>query len=1321
MGYRGILLLACFCAGPVSAATINVPADQSTIQAAINAANTGDTVLVAPGTYYEKIDFKGKAITVTSSGGAAATILDGQNKSPIVTFDTGEGNNSVLQGFTITHANGSNFGSAVYILGSASPMILDNIFSYNTLSPGLWGAAIGGDGLGSPVILRNFFTHNVCSIEYAGGSVVGFGYAGSPVVADNVFVNNPCAAIYVLLRYSAAPKVYNNTIVGNAEGIYLQLNTVNPGTVFSNNLIAYNQYGLSAGSSPALPWTNNLVYGNTTADYGGISNQTGIAGNISSDPQLKYWVSGDVHLLSHSPAIDAGDSTVSQDSITDYYGDTRIYAGNPGEPAVVDIGAVESIAPDDVPGTAPVINVPGDEPTIQDAIDAASDGDMVLVAPGTYYEKLNFKGKAITVKGTAAADTILDGHAGGPIVTFYDGEGYGSVLQGFTLANAQPTTEIIGTAISLSGLSSPQIVGNIFTNNTEYSGLWGAAIGGNNASAVIVGNLFENNICYDGVIAFKNTAAPSIVNNVFLNNVGGGDGCAAISAPSGPVYISNNTFVGNTIGIRTQAEVGDAVQTYRNNLLYGNLVGLDVDVIGSPGGYPIWKNNLVFGNTTANYQGMSDQTGTNANLSADPMFADVAGGSVKLTYGSPAIDVGDMSAPILPATDYYGESEPFAGIPNGTATVDIGASEYHPPLVTAKGDGVAVAVDTPGNGTLMSAGADPGEPVTYAIVTQGAHGTVTITDAATGAFQYVPAAGYSGLDNFTFDVTDPYGTTSDPGTEMVDVGDVAATAEDGGTVTKSDEAVDGFLSATPADGGQVLRFIVISQPTHGMVVVDPVSGQFTYTPATGYAGHDPFTFAVKDQYELQSNVATEDINVVDIAPIISGGVLTTNAGVSAGINLAATLAYVGQTVSYEISFQPQHGSATIDAATGHAVYTPGAGFAGTDSFGYRVTDAYGSVAATNVQVTVKDLAALALSFTVTTTVDVQVVGMLHATQGYVGQTLSYAVVNRPAHGAVTLDANTGGYTYTPATGFNGSDSFTFKATDSYGLDSNLAYAFIGVTDVAPTASDGSADTIPDVSVAGTLTAAQGAAGQTLTFSLVSQPGHGTVSLNAGTGQFNYTPASGFAGSDGFTFQVTDQYGTSSNTATEQITVADAAPTANSAAVSITPETVVSGKLSATLAYVGQTLTYSLVSNPAHGAVSLNTGNGQFRYAPKTGYVGSDSFTFQVTDAAGTPSNIATVSITVNDLAPKATGSNLRATPGRSTSGILSATKAYTGQTLTFSIVNPPARGTVHITNPNTGAYTYTPAGRLSGTDSFTFQVVDQWGTASTAVVKITVL
>src|SRR3984893_10821563 len=101
------LTLACLLIGlqaaPVWAQkTIHVPGDAATIQAGINAASGGDTVLVAPGTYVENIDFKGKAITVTSSGGPTNTTIDGGQKGIVVNFANNETRASVINGFTIT-------------------------------------------------------------------------------------------------------------------------------------------------------------------------------------------------------------------------------------------------------------------------------------------------------------------------------------------------------------------------------------------------------------------------------------------------------------------------------------------------------------------------------------------------------------------------------------------------------------------------------------------------------------------------------------------------------------------------------------------------------------------------------------------------------------------------------------------------------------------------------------------------------------------------------------------------------------------------------------------------------------------------------------------------------------------------------------------------------------------------------------------------------------------------------------------------------------------------------------------------------------------
>lgn len=122
----------------LSAATINVPADVLTIQGAIADAGTvnGDEVVVAAGTYVENINFLGKAITLRSaSGDPSDTIIDGNGNFHVVTCESGEALDTILEGFTISggNANGGSFpnnvGGGMYIDGSSSsPTITNCIF-----------------------------------------------------------------------------------------------------------------------------------------------------------------------------------------------------------------------------------------------------------------------------------------------------------------------------------------------------------------------------------------------------------------------------------------------------------------------------------------------------------------------------------------------------------------------------------------------------------------------------------------------------------------------------------------------------------------------------------------------------------------------------------------------------------------------------------------------------------------------------------------------------------------------------------------------------------------------------------------------------------------------------------------------------------------------------------------------------------------------------------------------------------------------------------------------------------------------------------------
>ena len=272
--------------------TIHVGTGQSytTIQSAIDAAGSGDTVLVDPGTYTENIDFKGKAITVTTSAGSASTILDGSSSGPAVTFDTHETSASTLSGFTIQHGglfSSSNPLGSIVVNYGATPTILNNIITLSNC----W--AIDSTG-SAPVIQGNTISATQdsagnCStggaaILISGGSAAG-NYAG--IISGNTFENNSVsgqvgsldsggAGIYVNdAGLVIENNIFRNNSVTNGFGGALRFLNANNALIL-NNLI-YNNTAGCGGGAIATGGTNLSFINNTIADNTG--------GDSTSSPQ----------------------------------------------------------------------------------------------------------------------------------------------------------------------------------------------------------------------------------------------------------------------------------------------------------------------------------------------------------------------------------------------------------------------------------------------------------------------------------------------------------------------------------------------------------------------------------------------------------------------------------------------------------------------------------------------------------------------------------------------------------------------------------------------------------------------------------------------------------------------------------------------------------------------------------------------------------------------------------------------------------------------------------------------------------------------------
>jgi len=538
----------------------------TTIQAAINAAGSGDVIIVNKGTHTEALSIPtGKNLTIKSIDPenwdtVAETIIDASSNSyGIITSS----NSSTIYGLTVKNAQ-----------------------------TGIMHAGISG-------------TVKHCIIENNTNYGLRVNYAYSTKFHNNIIRNNG----YGIYSSHGEIEAKNNIIYSNDSGIRIAVSS-SSAFLRNNTIVNNNDYGIYVSTDSSAPvisnciiWNSNVALQNCTATYSCYPNASG-TGNISSDPLFIDSSNNNFCLSLQSPCFNAGDSSQSYTGELDYEGNPRVELGN------VEMGADEAkwIAYNETTTNS------NNYVTIQAAIDYASNDDVIIVNKGTHVESLSIPAnKNITLKSTdpenmeTVAATIIDAsNRTYGLITLINS----SVIYGLTFKNALTGIKDSGGSATIKNCiiedntnqgvfvnyvyNGTKVFNNIIRNNGYgiysfhakveaknniiYSNGSGIRIGELSYSALLRNNTIVNNNDY-GIYVSTDSTAPVISNciiwnsNVALQNCTATYSCYSNASGSGnissdPSFVDSNN---NDFRLSLQSpclNAGDSSQSYTGELDY---------------------------------------------------------------------------------------------------------------------------------------------------------------------------------------------------------------------------------------------------------------------------------------------------------------------------------------------------------------------------------------------------------------------------------------------------------------------------------------------------------------------------------------------------------------------------------------------------------------------------------------------------------------------------------------------------------------------------------------------------------------------------------
>jgi CshA-type fibril repeat protein len=542
----------------------------------------------------------------------------------------------------------------------------------------------------------------------------------------------------------------------------------------------------------------------------------------------------------------------------------------------------------------------------------------------------------------------------------------------------------------------------------------------------------------------------------------------------------------------------------------------------------------------------------------------------------------------------------------------------------------------------------------------------------------------------------------------VPVGSLTLTQTAGVSITEGDGTNDSIirLNGSVADLNVVLDNLV-------------------YMPGADYNGNVLLSIELGQLGQLLNVTAELPLGIQAVVDITDDSVTTyTDTAVSFNVLDNDTFEHTGRIVdSYT---NPSFGSVSI-TDQGVAVYTPDAGFTGTDTFTYTVLSngTYETATVTVNIDTPPNTTPVANPIADETANDGQLISLDVSTafSDPDGDPLIYSASGLPA--GITIDVNTGVISGTlgsssSQTVADGKYAITITAQDGRGGVVSQGFT-LTVNNPPPSAVDDAFSGSEDQTLTGNvLTNDSDSDGDNLSVSTtpVSAPLHGTLTLNS-NGSFTYVPDANYNGTDSFVYSVMDADGASS-TATVTLTIGavNDGPVANDDSASTNEDSSVTIDVLANDTDVdGDSLTVDSAT-AANGSVTINP-DGTLTYTPNADFNGVDTITYTITDGNGGTST-ATATITVNAVNDNPIANDDTATVAEDGSvaiDVLANDTDVDGDTPTVTAASA-TNGTVTI-NPD-GTVQYTPNTDFNGIDTITYTIDDGNGGTATATVTVTV-